>query len=84
VPQIIRLKYIVHHDKTKRGEIGGSYSTHGRSEKQKVFVGRPEEGKRRRRRILVNNNKTDLKEIEWGECGLDKSGSALGFCEHGN
>jgi hypothetical protein len=55
--------------------MGGSCSTHERSEKHKVFVGRPEEGKRRSRRILVNNIKTDVKVIEWGECGLDKSGS---------
>jgi hypothetical protein len=55
-------------DQIKEGEVGGSCSTHGESEKCiKILVGEPEwkRSLRRPRRRWENNNTMYLREITW-------------------
>jgi hypothetical protein len=75
-------------DKVKDDEVDGACSTHGGDDKCiNVLDGKPE-GKRplgRPKRSWEDNIRTDLREIVWGRCGLEPSGSGEGpVAAHGN
>jgi hypothetical protein len=71
--------------------VGGACSTHGRGEKSvQVLVGKPE-GKRplgRPRHRWEDGVRMDFREIGFGGCGLDSTGSGqgplAGCCECGD